>query len=554
MKYKALIEENFLIDEPKLGELVPFKFNKVQSAYYEELIRDYDIETKGIGSSIRDIILKARREGFSSLILALFAADDLIQENPTETLVISYKDDATDTFRKRYRVYLTSCLARKMGYSREEIIKSPGILDKVAKEAFSIDSTEIELKHNKAHFYCGTASARVGGRGGVLQKLLFSEAAFYPDSEKMSSSEIIDATLRQIDINSGMVFIESTANGYGNKYELMESAASKGESRFKSRFYGRNSFYSEEEIALIRSEFLDKHLFNQEYPATREEAYIASGSSFFDNEAIVEMIKKAPDPKHIGTIELKCKHDIPCKFITNCDYKEPKFFEESMGLIKVWEKPIPYHSYTIGADVAEGIDGDYSVARVVDNKTLKTVAKFKDKLCPPDQFAIALFALGTWYNQAYMGVEVNKDGLWVNSELFKMKYSNIYFREAMDDITHTVAKKLGFRTSEGTRMPILAELRKVMANHPESFNDKEFLNECLVFVRSKVGRPEAMSGKHDDEIMSHAIALEIRRNAPEAFDIPLEIPQTGPSYVMARLDQIKTKKYNKDSFNQNNYV
>ena len=332
----------------------------------------------------------------------------------------------------------------------------------------------------------------------------------------------------------------------------MESAATRGESRFKARFYGWTQFYTEAEIELIKSEFTDKKLFKQEYPKTREEAYIASGSSFFDNEEIVKMIERAEEPQFTGTIELKCNHDIPCKFITTCEYRKVEFFEESMGLTKVWQKPQAYHSYTIGADVSEGIDGDYSVARVIDNKTMKTVAKFKDKLCPPDQMALVVFALGQWYNYAYVGVEVNKDGLWVNSELFKMGYPNLYYREAMDDITHAVARKIGFKTSEQTRMPILAEMRKVLANHPESFNDREFLDECLVFVRSKVGRPEAMNGKHDDEIFAHAIALEIRRNAPEAFQEPLEIPQTGESYVMSRLDKIKSKRYN-NNINQSNY-
>jgi hypothetical protein len=295
--YKQIIEKYFLIDEPKLGEFVPFKFNKVQTKYYDELIKDYDIENKGISSAIREVILKARREGFSSFVLALFAADDLTQDNPTETLVISYRDDATDTFRKRYRLFVTSCIAmRSMNYTLEQIRQNPAILDQVAREALSIDGTEIELKHNKAHFYCGTASARVGGRGGVLQKLLFSEAAFYPDTEKMAATEIIDATLRQVDIASGMVFVESTANGYGNYYEQMESAATRGESRFKARFYGWTQFYSEDEIKLIQSEFTDKKLFKQEYPKTREEAYIASGSSFFDNEEIVKMIERAEEP------------------------------------------------------------------------------------------------------------------------------------------------------------------------------------------------------------------------------------------------------------------
>ena len=539
MEYKQFIQDYFLIDEPKIGQLVPFIFNKVQQKYYQELVDDYDIEKNGISSASREVILKARREGFSSFVIALFAADDILQENPTESLVISYRDDATDTFRKRYRLYVTSYFARKSGYTVEQIQQNPNILDQMAKQYLSIDSGEMELAHNKAHFYCGTASARVGGRGGVVQKLLFSEAAFYPDSDKMTAKEIVDGTMRQVDIASGWIFMESTANGYGNYYEQIESAANKREHRFKSRFYGWQEFYTEEEFATIASEFIDKSMLKQEYPKTREEAYIASGSSFFDNEKIFELLKKVKEPIAKGSIYLTCRHNVRCKTLLGCDNKQWEFKEEADGKLLIWERPQMYSSYVLGGDVAEGVNGDASVAAVIDNKTLKTVAKFSSKLHSPDDYTLITYALGMWYNQAYVGVEVNKDGLWVNTELFRMGYPNLYFREQLDDITHSVSKKVGFKTSEQTRPYILSELRKMLAENDDIWTNKEFLEECLVFVRNKVGRPEAMSGKHDDEIFATSIAYEIRRNAPQAFPIPSEVPQTVESLIMQRLAKLR---------------
>src|SRR3990167_458334 len=282
MRYRDYIQNHFLIDEPKAGKLVPFIFRPIQNKYYDELVRDYDIEKNGLTQPIREDILKARREGFSSLILALFAADDLVSENPTETLVISYKDDATKTFRRRYKLFVTSCSARRAGYSFEQIQQDFTILDKMAKEVFSVDSDEFELKHNKAHFYCGTASARVGGRGGVVQKLLFSEAAFYPDKKELRAKEIIEGTMRQIDIASGWAFVESTANGDMNHYAKMWNEAIAKNSRFKARFYGWREFYSNEEFELIKSEFTDKRMIPQEYPENPNEAFLASGDRFFD--------------------------------------------------------------------------------------------------------------------------------------------------------------------------------------------------------------------------------------------------------------------------------
>ncbi len=200
------------------------------------------------------------------------------------------------------------------------------------------------------------------------------------------------------------------------------------------------------------------------------------------------------------------------------------------------------------------MDGDFSIGKVIDARSLKTVAKFKSKLCPPDEFAVVLYALGIWYNSAYTGVESNKDGLWVNTELFKMEYPNLYYREQIDDITRSVSRKVGFKTDSITRPHILAELRKTLATVKDAWNDADFLNECLTFVRNKLGRPAAMSTKHDDEIMSLAIGLEIRRNAPEAFAEPVEVAQDGQNYVKARLERLKNQRRGNGIPSQSDYL
>ncbi len=299
MKYKKFIEDNFLIDEPELGKLVPFKFNKVQAKFYKILCDKYNIENKGLAIAVRELILKARREGFSSLILALFAADDMTNENPTETQVISYKEEATRKFRKRYRTYILSCYAKRAGVPYEKIAGNPEVLDQLAKSAFTIDSNELELRENRAHFYCGTASARTGERGGVLQKLLFSEAAHYPDTENLTAEEMIEGTMRQVDIKSGWIFIETTGNGPGNHYYKMWQRASKKLSRFMARFFGWRDFYTEKEFELIKSEFVDPSMLKQEYPETAEEAFQSTSQNFTDENSLELLVDNEKSPKEL---------------------------------------------------------------------------------------------------------------------------------------------------------------------------------------------------------------------------------------------------------------
>ena len=291
IKYRQFIEENFLIDLAKTGQLVPFKFNPVQEKYYEDLVREYDIEKRGINVPIRENILKARREGFSSLILALFAADDLTNENPTQTDVLSYKDDATQIFRQRYRTYVLSFFAKQAGKTTEEIQANVNILEDIAPYVLSVDSNLIEMKHNQAKFQCSTASARVGGRGGVRHKILFSEIAFYPDTPKVLASEMIEATMRQVDIDSGWIFCESTENGIGTYQHKMWSESKKGRSRFRNRFYGTKEFYDEKEIAIIKSEYVDMDSFRRDYPADEDDLFKGSAKNFVQQADLYALVE-----------------------------------------------------------------------------------------------------------------------------------------------------------------------------------------------------------------------------------------------------------------------
>lgn len=343
MNYRQFIEARFVIDEPREGRMVPFKFNQVQNIYYDELVK-LGIEDKGITVAIREFIVKARREGFSSLILAIFAADDILQENPTESQVVSYKDDATNTFRRRYRRFVLSWYAIKYGgLTFADIEKNPNLLETFKKQVFSVDTTELIIRHNMAHFYCGTAAARTGGRGGVLQKLLFSEAAHYQDTDKITSREIIDGTSQQVDKSSGWIFQESTANGIGNYFYQTYEQIKQGLSRYLLRFYGWRSFYNDEQFKVIASEFVDPDMLKQEYPETEEEAFISSNLSFTSAEKILAMVGKEANKKFVVQMEIS-----GLNYIDQC--------EMILDYVNTLVKLNPGRAFYLGLDTAKHVD------------------------------------------------------------------------------------------------------------------------------------------------------------------------------------------------------
>lgn len=481
MKYRSFIEDNFLVDDPRTGKLVPFQFRNVQQKYYDYLVRDYDIEKRGLNAPIREVLLKARRQGFSSFFLALFAADAILNPDPTETLVISYKDDATAIFRKRYRNFLLSYGARKR-YSLEEIQNNSGVLESVAKELLSVDATDIEIKENKAHFFCGTASARVGGRGGVVQKLLFSEAAFYPDKKEMKASEIIEGTLRQVDISSGWAIVETTANGDNNYYAKMWKDASAGISRFKPRFFGWQDYYTPEEFELIKSEFTDKRLIPAEYPANPDEAFLSSGNRFFDPTVIQSLTVGTPT---------------------------------QIGNTRIFEEYKAGHRYALGADVSEGVGRhnstivviDFDGSSIVDGRIVhkpKVVATYINNQIAPDIFAHEIKALGNRYGACVACPERNNHG-FTTLAILKDIYYNVYKDEQ---------EKLGWHTNVASKPRMLHELRSAVQDGHLDIMDEAIKGELLSYPQQdlNVARVDEFdeAGGHFDLTIALAIAWQMR--------------------------------------------
>lgn len=282
VNYKEFIENEFDILDRK-GNIVPFRLFPVQDMYLQMMQKDYpDME------GVREIILKARQEGFSSFVLALFAVDFITKPNSV-SICIAHRKDATQKLFRKVKFYVDS-YCKKHGFD--------------PKKYFSSDNkNEMEHAHNGAYFYIGTAGSKVGGRGGTANNILFSEAAFYQDTDIITAREIIEGSSQQVYQGTGKIFIESTANGFGNYYQLEWDRAVKNESNFNARFFSWEEFYDKAWIEEKRKSFQSEEMFKQEYPLSPEEAFIHSGTPFFDMKAIQYLFENvAADPVDQGEL------------------------------------------------------------------------------------------------------------------------------------------------------------------------------------------------------------------------------------------------------------
>lgn len=246
--YLPFIKDNFKIID-KEGNEVQFIPNQVQERYAHE-------------ASGHDIILKARQQGFSSFILAVFTTDFLLKENSRSVVVADIEENAQE------------------------------LLDRVKQYIKSyeyINNTKVPLKYNSkselfnaetgARYTIGTAKATEFGRSKTITNLHLSEAAFYPNLAK-----ILKGAGNAV-VPNGRYILETTANGY-NEFKKLWDEAEMGNKDFKPLFFRASDFYSEQELERKRRQAITESDFLQEYPERPIDAFQTSGECYFDLEAL----------------------------------------------------------------------------------------------------------------------------------------------------------------------------------------------------------------------------------------------------------------------------
>jgi len=261
MNYKDFIEHRLSIVN-KSSEEVPFILNTIQDKF---LIQDY---------SPWIAILKARQQGFSSLILAMFTADFILKDNSRSVIIADIADNAMELL-DRVKRFLKS-------YEERMGLKIP--LKYNSRYELFNESTN-------ARYTIGTADNYDFGRSKTITNLHLSEFAFYQNSEKILASAL------QAVVPDGRAIIETTANGF-NFFKNFWNECERGERTFKPLFYPASAFYSPEFLERKKQEL--KQLFDQEYPESAEMAFITSGDSYFDKQALQVYLKNVKEPIQNG--------------------------------------------------------------------------------------------------------------------------------------------------------------------------------------------------------------------------------------------------------------
>ena len=278
---------------------------------------------------------------------------------------------------------------------------------------------------------------------------------------------------------------------------------------------------------LERSKYTDHGDMASEYPSDDVEAFVHSGARVFDKYHVEKFKKACKAPRWIG--DVYADGDDGEEALVNL-----RFSEDRQGLLWVWAKPDVdgdeevTDRYLVVVDIGgRGKKSDWSVIVVFDRLNQMeggkpvVVAQWYGHI-DMDRLAWKAAQIAAYYDNAYLVIESNTlethdkerqvDGDMSGYILNQIKdiYPNLYARKQSDEeIKEQAPKKYGFHTNVATKPKIISTLVKVIRDHLYVERDERCLDEYLCYEKKKNGAFGAITGKHDDLLMTRAIGLHI---------------------------------------------
>ena len=279
---------------------------------------------------------------------------------------------------------------------------------------------------------------------------------------------------------------------------------------------------------LERAKYADHGRMASEYPSDDIEAFVHSGTKVFDKYKVEKLKSTCRPPIAIG--DLAATADEGKKALHNLHFTEDK-----QGLLWIWEHPEKdeegeyiTNRYLVVVDVGgRSHMADWSVIVVFDRYWMMegdkpvVVAQWYGHI-DHDLLAWKAAQVSAYYNNALLVIESNTletkdperqvDGDQSNFILNQIKdaYDNLYERKQSEDaIIEGLPRKYGFHTNVATKPMVISTLVKVIREALYVERDERCIYEYLQYERKPNGAFGAISGKHDDLLMTRAIGLHI---------------------------------------------
>ena len=265
-----------------------------------------------------------------------------------------------------------------------------------------------------------------------------------------------------------------------------------------------------------------------EAPETPEQAFFTAGNHVFDPFQVSRLATKCREPVYVG--------DLVADGVKGEEaLQNIRFIPNTTGNLRIWEMPddSPVSDrYLVVLDPRRGASegADPAAITVIDRLLMMqdfglngkpgVVAEMNYK-ADPDTQAYDAMRLAEWYGHAKLVIESNTleqmdaernngiDPFEYILDIVSKLYDNLYMRSAPEeDAEHNIVYKWGFHTNRNTKPKIINFMKECLRD--------ELWDEPSLFCTSQMasymedhGKTNAEHGKHDDVVMSRAIALWI---------------------------------------------
>ncbi len=282
-----------------------------------------------------------------------------------------------------------------------------------------------------------------------------------------------------------------------------------------------------------RKKYNDHGEIASECPSDDVEAFVHSGARVFDKYKVDELKRNCRPPKEIGDIAGKDRKGKEA-------LKDIRFIVNQQGQLWIWSHPEidPEEKvkdrYLVIVDIGgRSRKADYSVILVLDRLYMidgdkpSVVAQWYGHI---DMHVLAWKSaqIAAYYDNALLVIESNtlethdrdrnvegdQSGYILNQ--IKDVYSNLYARKQKEEeIIEHAPLKYGFHTNVNTKPMIISNLIEIVSEGLYIERDKRCLDEYLTYEKKQNGSYGAITGKHDDLLMTRAIGLHICYNEME---------------------------------------
>lgn len=546
------------------GDDTLFRLNRPQRKFVERLE-----SLRLAGRPIRLILLKARQWGGSTCSQIYMAWLQLIHCKGLNSLIIAHQgsgsDEIKDMFDRMIRRYPASLLAEN---EDERIREGSKKLENVGKSG-----SIVRVPARNCKIKVGTAERPDSCRGGDYNLVHCSEVGIWKATSGKSPEMILRSAGSGVLLAPmTMIIYESTANGTGNFFHREYEAAKRGESQFESMFIswfdieqysapledarsfatglleGRKNDVSSssrresgkylwglwEKGATLeainwyvgeRSKYGEHALMASEYPSDDIEAFVHSGNRVFDREQ-VEKLREDCCEAQTGDVAGATDEGKGA-------VKSVKFTAMAGGALKVWRSPEEgwRRRYLTVVDVGgRSRRSDWSVIAVIDRRPMadgeppEIVAQWRGHV-DIDRLAWKAASIAQWYCESLLVFESNtlesRDaGRDSDSEQtpfifcqLRDVYRNLYARGGNEyRVNPGSPTRYGFHTNTVTKPMVIAMLVRCVRERLYVERDEGCVDELLQYEKRPNGSYGAISGCHDDMLMTRAIGLHICYN------------------------------------------